>query len=106
MPTPKAGPFPPRRVADWKKGNVELSPCRAEPSFHQLMRVRHQRGVTGEEAALRSAVEQIHVRRASPSIEPVAIPTMSSDRGMNGDMSHPRRATRREVFGVVISASP
>src|SRR5947209_10799129 len=105
MASAKPRSLPPGSVTDRQERDVELAAARTECALDELVRIRHERGIAGEEAALGAGVEQVHVRGASPAIEAISIAAMRRDRGMNGNVPNRGRATGRQVFGVTI-ASP
>src|SRR5579872_6289980 len=68
MTSSKSSLLPPGRVADRKQRDIQLASTVGERVLDEVVRIRGEGGIAGEETCLSAGIEQVHAGRAAPSI--------------------------------------
>src|SRR5213593_4727636 len=90
-------------IADREQRNVELSSCFDDRVMHEAMCARCQGRIAGEEAALLSGIEQVHVRGPAPAVDAITIAAMRRERSMNRDVADASTLARRNRLGARVA---
>ena len=77
--------LPRRGIANGQQGDVERTIRAPQHAFDECMGIRHERGIAGEEETLLVCFGEVHVRRATPAVDPVAIALVRRSLGVDAD---------------------
>ena len=94
--SPTKARFPPWGIPYRKQGEVEITSTFVNHLADHSIGIRHQPGVASEETRLVAGVEQIHVRRASPSVYRITAAFVLCRRCVNGHVSDHNLPVGRE----------
>ena len=77
--------LPGRRVADWQQCDIEGAVGAPQYALDERVCIGHECRIAGEEQAFFLRFGEVHVRRASPTVDPVAIALVRSTLGMEAN---------------------
>lgn len=104
MTASEAG-FPPRRMSDRQKREIEAATSGMEDRLDHSMRRLGESGITGKEAGPVRRLEQVHVRGTPPVVEAIAIAPVLGCHSVNRQFAELKRVARVDCLRLLVAGT-